>query len=249
MPVARIGSAQLQRRRETSGTLLDVAAGILSTAALARSAVKRYRGPPGSQATAFPIASSAYALFAGLSGRNRKAYPAAAGLFGTAFQLYNIFRRPKRRARPDLFYSTPISTQAALSVSGMLGLLASRTKSGRLLAGLTAAGLASTAREIRPLGSRHQLMYVPMTIPPLASVLLAAAAFRPRRPHPIARNMLRLTAAVGVIGSAFRVSRAIEGRRDWHEAVVDEPPLPARPGMTALALAGLAALNRMERHE
>ncbi len=94
-------------------------------------------------------------------------------------------------------------------------------------------------------------MYLPVSLPPVASGLMAGAALWPRRRHWLARAWLGLTAALGLAGTGFHaygVSRAMGGWRNWRQNVVDGPPLPAPPSFTALALAGLAALALLEGH-
>jgi hypothetical protein len=89
---------------------------------------------------------------------------------------------------------------------------------------------------------------VPVTLPPLASLVLAAAVFAPRLRRP-ARLLLRLTAAAGVAGAGFHVygvSRNMGGFRNWSQNLLNGPPIPAPPSFTGVALAGLAAVRLME---
>ncbi|MGN4078251.1 hypothetical protein ACS0ZK_39815, partial [Burkholderia gladioli] len=59
------------------------------------------------------------------------------------------------------------------------------------------------------------------------------------------------TAALGLLGMAFHargVARQMGGWRNWSQNLLSGPPLPAPPAFTALAVAGLAALE-LTRHE
>ena len=119
---------------------------------------------------------------------------------------------------------------------------------------MTAASLAGTSAEVALLHFRgafqNPAMYLPVTVPPIAAGLLACAALQPRGKHRAARTALRLTAALGLAGMAFHaygVARAMGGWRNWRQTMVDGPPIPAPPSFTALALAGLAALELLER--
>ncbi|MGB7077389.1 MAG: hypothetical protein WBD53_09385, partial [Xanthobacteraceae bacterium] len=141
---------------------------------------------------------------------------------------------------------------APLDDATVLGLPA-----GRMLAAVTAAGLAGTVGEAGLLhfrGAYHDpAMLLPVTVPPLASAALAAAALRPsRNVNRLARWWLRMTALLGFAGVGFHaygVSRNMGGWRNWSQNVLNGPPLPAPPSFTGLALAGLAALNLIEEAE
>jgi hypothetical protein len=55
---------------------------------------------------------------------------------------------------------------------------------------------------------------------------------------------------VGFIGSvchAYGIQRNMGGWRNWSQNLLNGPPLPVPPAFTALATAGLAALNLIER--
>jgi hypothetical protein len=125
---------------------------------------------------------------------------------------------------------------------------------GRMLAAVTAAGLAGNVGEAGLLHFRgayqNPAMFAPVTVPPIASALLGASALRPGRfVNGLARWWLRLTALLGCAGVGFHaygVSRAMGGWANWKQNVVDGPPLPAPPSFTGLALAGLTALSLIE---
>jgi hypothetical protein len=156
----------------------------------------------------------------------------------------------------------------ALVLAGLLGRGAERVRdaasrspatifglpAGRMLAAVTAAGLAGNVSEAGLLHFRgayqNPAMFAPVTVPPIASALLGASALRPGRfVNRLARWWLRLTVLLGCAGVGFHaygVSRAMGGWRNWKQNVVDGPPLPAPPSFTGLALAGLAALSLIE---
>ncbi|MGI8840583.1 MAG: hypothetical protein ACR2F8_07375 [Caulobacteraceae bacterium] len=197
------------------------------------------------------------------------AYAAAGltGLLGTGFHLYNIVKKPGGFPWLSLFYSAPVGAPAALSLAGLMGFLAERVRdappgeapriggvaAGRVVAALASAGIAGTVGEAGLLhfrGAYHNpFMFAPVSAPPVAAALLAKAAVgTPRKPRPLTRWWLRLTAALGLAGVGFHawgVSRGMGGWRNWSQNVLNGPPLPAPPAFTALAIAGLAALGLM----
>ncbi len=274
-PAGAAKAASAEARR------LNGAAGLLAASVLADSAVEHYRGSFQNPAMYVPLAAAALSLFGSADGAARRGggqkrlrraiYEAAAavGLAGTGFHLYNVVKRPGRLSWLNLFYGAPLGAPMALTLSGAFGLAAERVRdtppkvapeilglpAGRLLAALTAAGLAGTVAEAALLHFRgafqNPAMYLPVSLPPVASGLMAGAALWPRRRHWLARAWLGLTAALGLAGTGFHaygVSRAMGGWRNWRQNVVDGPPLPAPPSFTALALAGLAALALLEGH-
>lgn len=190
------------------------------------------------------------------------------GLAGLGFHAWNIAQRPGRISWQNLFYAAPIGAPAALGLSGVLGLAADHlhiTRSGRVtlavlpagraLAGLAAFGLFGTTAEAALLHFRgsfqSRYMWLPVTIPPVAAAMLVAGAARPsHRRLSAGRRWLQLTVVLGFGGAAFHargISRMMGGWRNWSQNVVDGPPLPAPPSFAALALAGLAALELIER--
>ena len=254
---------------------INRASTLLAGAVLADSAVEHYRGSFHNKVMYLPLAISAQTVVAGLHGTvdrdgsadvRREASNQLAvinGIAGMGFHFYNIAKRPGGISWLNLFYAAPLGAPAALSFSGLLGLLAERVRDGgpaicgvmpsRLTAWLTAAGLLGTAGEAGLMhfrGAFHNpAMVIPITLPPIAAVLLTGATVRPRLAAP-ARWSLRLLLAVGFVGSAFHaygIQRNMGGWRNWSQNLLNGPPLPAPPAFTALAIAGLAALNLVER--
>ncbi len=120
----------------------------------------------------------------------------------------------------NLFYGAPLLAPGAIAISGFAGLAAARlvaeagehappTLLGRpagTVVGLGAAvSLLSTTAEAALLhfrGAFHDpFMYVPVTLPPVAALVLAAAV-APRL-RKASRLLLRLTAAAGIAGLGF----------------------------------------------
>ncbi len=259
---------------------LNGSAAMLASSVLADSAVEHYRGSFQNRAMYTPLVTAALTLGASLFGTADRrparhavrdtAYASAAmtGFAGLGFHAYNILKRPGRLSWSNLFYAAPIGAPMALALAGLLGRGAERVRdtpphreatmlgvsAGRVLAAVAATGLAGTVGEAGLLHFRgayqNPVMFAPVTVPPLASLLLGASALRPNRlAIRLARWWLRLTAILGVAGVGFHaygVSRAMGGWRNWQQNVVDGPPLPAPPSFTGLALAGLAALSLIE---
>ena len=254
---------------------LNRASSLLAGAVLADSAVEHYRGSFHNKAMYLPLAVSAQALVAGLQGmvardggadvRREASHQLAVvnGAVGLGFHVYNITKRPGGISWLNLFYAAPFGAPAALSLSGMFGLLAERIRHGgpaiygvmpsHGTAWLTAAGLLGTAGEAGLMhfrGAFHNpAMVIPITLPPAAAALLVAATVKPCLAAP-ARWSLRLLVAIGFIGSAFHaygIQRNMGGWRNWSQNLLNGPPLPAPPAFTALATAGLGALDLIER--
>ncbi len=279
----RYSPAERRRRQhltKTAGRRLNGSAAMLAFSVLADSAVEHYRGSFHNRAMYVPLAVSALTLGGSLFGvadaRPKKHFvrdaiygsAAATAFAGLGFHLYNILKRPGGWSWLNLFYSAPIGAPMALALAGLLGRGAERVRetpalaranvlglpAGRMLAGVTAAGLAGTVGEAGLLHFRgayqNPAMFLPVSLPPLASLLIGAAALRPGRSrNSIARRWLRLTALLGLAGVGFHaygVSRSMGGWRNWRQNVVDGPPLPAPPSFTGLAIAGLAALSLIE---
>ena len=262
---------------------LNLGAALLALAVLADSAVEHYRGSFHNRAMYVPLASAALALGGSLHGtmdRREARHPARDGIYalaavtgivGLGFHVYNINKRPGGWSWLNLFYAAPIGAPFALTLSGLLGRGAERAralKNGRpvtaagiplqrLLAAVSAAGLAGTVGEAALLhfrGAYHNpAMVLPVSVPPLAATLLGAAAVSPtRRTHRLARWWLKLTAILGFAGvglHAFGIARNMGGWRNWSQNVLNGPPLPAPPSFTGLALTGLAALSLIEETE
>jgi hypothetical protein len=267
----------------TAARQLNLGAALLALAVLADSAVEHYRGSYHNRAMYAPLASATLALAGSLHGvldRRAARHPArdaiytlaaATGIVGLGFHTYNITKRPGGWSWLNLFYAAPIGAPFALTLAGFLGRGAEKARAldrrrpakslgvplQRLLAAVSAAGLAGTVGEAALLhfrGAYHNpAMVLPVSIPPVAATLLGAAAIAPsRRTHRLARAWLRLTAFLGFAGvglHAFGVARNMGGWRNWSQNLLNGPPLPAPPSFTGLALTGLAALSLIEEIE
>ncbi|MFL5297040.1 MAG: hypothetical protein ACJ798_11730 [Phenylobacterium sp.] len=251
---------------------LTAAAGLLALSVLADSGIEHDRGGWRNPAMVAPLiasTSSIVASAAGLRGRSSDrwrtwVYAAATGVgvAGLGFHLFNLFKRPGRLNWLNLFYAAPIGAPAALSLAGLLGLLADAVRRGRsrisgfatarIAAALAALGLAGTIAEAGLLHFRgafqNPFMWVPVTVPPVSAALMARAAIHsaPADPRPVTHAWLALTALIGLAGAGFHVfgiHRAMGGWRNWRQNLIDGPPIPAPPAFTALAIASLAALS------
>ncbi len=264
-----------------AGRRLNRAAGILAGAVLLDSGMEHYRGSFHNKAMITPLIISTLSLIASMHGtsdtktgahRARDAIYVLAGVtgvIGTCFHLFNIGKRPGGLSWLNLFYGAPIAAPAALSLSGMLGYLAERTRenrpeerptilglpAGRMIAAMTSIGLIATAAEAGLFhfrGAYHdKAMFLPVSIPPAASLVLADSAGPRWLPRRFAQWWMRLTAWLGFAGvgfHAFGIARNMGGWRNWSQNVLNGPPLPAPPSFTGLALAGLAAIDFMEEH-
>lgn len=261
---------------------LNRAAGTLAASVLLDSAVEHYRGGFRNRAMYIPLITSSLALAISAHGTvdpHQAPHPvrnaiylatALVGLIGTGFHLRNLSKRPGKMAWQNLFYGAPLGAPAAIGLSGLFGFLSERIRdtpegqrpviaglpAGRIVGLSTAAGLMGTTSEAWLLhfrGSFHNpLMYLPVTMPPMASVIIAFAGMgETRTPRPVARWWLRATTLLGLAGTAFHVvgvGRDMEGWRNWQQNILNGPPIPAPPAFTGLALAGLAALSLLEDH-
>jgi hypothetical protein len=245
------------------------AAALLAASVLSDSAMEHYRGDFDNPGMFAPLASAAVVLACAMRATRRQA-PArtgapyatacAVGAAGLGFHTYNVLRRPGGLSWANLFYAAPLGAPAALALAGVLGLAArpvaagaptlAGLPSGRALCGVAAVGLAGTSAEAALLHFRgafqHPAMWLPVTVPPAAAVMLAGAAL-PGRPGPRRWTNALLTACtwLGALGMAFHargVARQMGGWRNWSQNVFAGPPLPAPPSFAALALAGRAAL-------
>lgn len=249
---------------------LAAAAGLLALSVLADSGVEHDRGGWRNPAMVAPLIASTATLVASVSGAGsaggdrRRAWIFAAatgvGAVGMGFHLFNLLKRPGGLSWLNLFYAAPIGAPAALSLAGLLGLLAEAVRRGRdriagfatsrIAASLAAVGLAGTVAEAGLLHFRgafqNPAMWVPVTIPPVGAALMAKAAVDAPGSRPLTRGWLGLTALVGLAGAGFHVfgvHRAMGGWRNWRQNMIDGPPIPAPPAFTALAIASLAALS------
>ena len=268
-----------ERSRATNGKAraLEGSAALLAASVLADSAVEHYRGSFENPGMFAPLISSALALAAGVEGAafgspgargfRKKAYAVAlaVGAVGAGFHVYNVFRRPGGLNWLNLFYGAPLGAPFALSTTGVVGLCAERVgagatrlfglPAGRALAALSSFALAGTVAEAALLhfrGAFHNpFMWVPVTLPSVASALMAKVSTEhsPKAGYPLTRAWLWLTATAGFAGVGFHaygVSRAMGGWRNWSQNVIDGPPLPAPPAFSALSLSALTALSLLE---
>lgn len=267
-------------RRIHAAHRLNRASGLIAISTLLDSGVEHYRGSFENKAMFTPLATSALTLAVsahgtgdsrpGNHGLRDATYAAAAltGVVGTGFHVYNVGKRPGGFSWQNLFYGSPLGAPGAVSLVGLLGYYSERLRdkeadraptvfgqpAGGALAALTSAGLAATTAEAALLhfrGAYHDpFMYVPVTVPPVAALLLGGAAVRRARgPRRLTRQWLRLTAAAGFAGAGFHVlgvSRSMGGWYNWSQNVLNGPPIPTPPSFTGLALAGLAALDLLE---
>lgn len=268
--VSQRGSSRGPRDR-SGATGLFCAAALLAGSVVADSALEHYRGGFRNPGMFAPLLVAGAAFAAAVQGSRGRASPGAPLVFGAAlatgaaglgFHIYNIGKRPGRFSWINLFYAAPVAAPAALSLTGVLGAAACAVARGRrrllgqglgrVLTGLAAAGLAGTAAEAGLLHFRgafqNPFMWLPVTLPPLAAMLLGRAALEREAParRPLTRALLASTAALGVGGVGFHifgVSRAMGGWRNWRQNMIDGPPIPAPPAFSALAVAGLAALG------
>ncbi|MWD29395.1 hypothetical protein E0K89_018105 [Aquicoccus sp. SCR17] len=184
------------------------------------------------------------------------------GIVGTGFHLWNITRRPGGLSWNNLFYAAPIGAPGALSIAGLLGLATEamavrqedRRTTGRALAALSGLSLLGESAEVALLhfrGAFHNpAMYLPITVPPLAGIVLVALAVRPHAGgQRVTRLLLRIVGGLGVLGTAFHVygvSRNMGGWSNWRQNALAGPPTPAPISFTGLGLAGLAALDLLD---
>jgi hypothetical protein len=274
-PPARVLRLPVRDRRRaaaSAGRQTNLAAALLALSVLADSGIEHYRGSFRNRAMFTPLGVAGLTLAASLFGaaddrplrhRGRDgvyALAAAVGIAGLGFHAYNVAKRPGRLSWHNLFYGAPVGAPAALALAGGLGRLAEKVREGervfglppeRVLAALSAVGLAGTVGEAGLLHFRgafqNPAMVLPVAAPPIAAGLLGAMAAAPSGPlGRVTQLWLKLTAGLGLAGvgfHAFGVHRAMGGWRNWRQNVIDGPPLPAPPSFTGLALAGLAALS------
>jgi hypothetical protein len=195
------------------------------------------------------------------------AVAALTGLAGTGFHIYNVVTRPGGLNWLNAFYGAPLGAPSAILLSGLLGFMAERVRkapsgrpprlfglpAGRVTAAVTAAGLLGTTAEAGFLhfrGAYHNpLMFIPVTIPPAAALVMAEIACGKPRNRAFSRWWLRLTTLIGFAGVGFHaygIHRNMGGWRNWRQNILNGPPLPAPPSFAGLALAGLAALGLTE---
>jgi len=246
------------------------AAALLAASVLSDSALEHYRGGFENPGMFAPLASAAVVLGCAMRARPAAAPYATAcavGAAGLGFHAYNVLRRPGGLSWANLFYAAPLGAPAALLLSGVLGLAAhpvaagaptlAGLPSGRALCGLAAVGLTGTSAEAALLHFRgafqHPAMWLPVSVPPAAAVMLAGAALPGRAgPRRLTHALLKACTWLGVLGMVFHargIARQMGGWRNWSQNVLAGPPLPAPPSFSALALAGRAALSLRAEQE
>ncbi len=189
----------------------------------------------------------------------------ATGAVGTGFHVYDILAKPGGISWQNLFYAAPLGAPSALIVSGLAGFLAehiratppdesarvfghSVSRSAALGSALALVGTSAEAALLHFRGAfQNPAMFFPVTLPPVAAGLLGFAGLRPAvGAYPVTQACLTATAAIGLAGTGFHaygVARAMGGWRNWHQNLLDGPPIPTPPSFAALALAGRAALR------
>jgi hypothetical protein len=258
---------------------LNHASTMLAASVLFDSGLEHYRGQFFNRAMYTPIIVSSVTLAASLHGagdtdpgssRIRHGVQALAGLtglIGFGFHGYNVGKREGGYSFQNLFYSAPIGAPMALTLAGILGVVAEHVRNadpgtprlaglpaGRALAIATAGMLAGTTLEAGLLHFRgafqNPAMYIPVTLPPLAAALLVRAATKPQgASQTAARWGMWAVSAMGIGGVAFHaygVARMMGGWDNWRQNLIDGPPLPAPPSFSGVALGGLAALELLE---
>jgi hypothetical protein len=276
---ARPPGLQAMSTTLTSARHLNSAAGMLAWSVLADSAIEHYRGSFKSRAMYTPILVSLMTLAIsahGVADQGRAAHAlrdityavaALTGLAGTGFHIYNVATRPGGLNWLNAFFGAPLGAPSAILLSGLLGFIAERVRdassgspprifglpAGRFTAAVTAAGLLGTTAEAGFLhfrGAYHNpFMFIPVTVPPAAALVMAEIACGKPRNEAFSRWWLRLTTLIGFAGVGFHaygIHRNMGGWRNWRQNVLNGPPLPAPPSFAGLALAGLAALGLTE---
>ncbi len=255
---------------------LNRGAGLLAFSVAADSGLEHYRGDFQNRAMYTPLLTSGLSLLVSLQGQQdpekhnshwrNGVYTGTAltGMVGTGFHLFNIVKRPGGVSWSNLFYAAPIGAPAALVLSGLLGHYSERLRAetddfmprifglptAESLGLMSAAGLLGTSLETALLHFRgsfqNPAMYIPVTAPPLAALLLVATVLAGpgyMKLRFASRLLLRFTAIMGIAGAAFHalgIARNHGGWRNWRQNLQAGPPLPAPPSFTGLALAGLA---------
>jgi hypothetical protein len=254
-------------------------AALLAGAVLADASLEHYRGSFDNRAMPAPLVGSALSLGADVAlaatgtvapaiaplTMGVHAASAALGTAGLGFHAYNIAKQVGGVRWGTLLYQAPIGAPGALVLAGALGAAAQALArgqgalrpvpllSGRVLAGACAFGIAGTAAEAALLhfrGAYHnKAMWLPVTLTPVAALVLARAALTGRVTW-LATAAMALTAALGLAGSGFHaygISRDMGGWRNWRQNLFAGPPLPAPPAYTGLAIAAFGALLLMRK--
>lgn len=260
---------------------LNLSASVLAGAAWLENAQEyseeAYRAERAERSRLVPFWGATLALLANLRGASDKRR-ASSALRGLALLVAGLAGMPaigwpKRPALKTADGDTrPVLEPAglsgrpslALSLSGLLGLLAERLRNtaahkAPTVLGLHAGrvvGLASAAALIGASGEaggqpfrrlfRKPFRSVPLLLPPVTAVLVAQASFAPQaRPHTAAHLSLWATAGVSMLAAGLRArqdGRAAESRAPRQGLTRALAAIPVPPRSTAFALAGLAAL-------
>jgi len=255
---------------------LNRGAAMLAASVVADSAMEHFRGNYNNRAMVIAPLAAAATMATALSGRAPKSVSTAVfgtalavGVTGLGFHFYNIAKRPGGPSWQNLFYAAPFAAPGALALAGVLGLTAGRLPRARYaspriqrqvavgLAWTVSASLMVTATEVWVLHFRgafqNPFMYVPVAVVPAAAGALAFAGMAPGATKiGLARQLLRLTSAIGIAGAGFHaygVSRSMGGWKNWSQNLFAGPPLPAPPSFTGLALAGLGVLGLLRGAE
>ena len=256
-------------RNHRAAEALGAGAAVLCLSVALDSGIEHYRGQfkdramfVGPTMAALGLAAATWIAFRPED--SRKALPRIAfatvgvtGLIGLGFHTYNILKRPGELDALNLFYGAPLGAPAALTLVGLYGVIAGemlsgrdyvRTRLPRHTAGLIAFSLMGTIAEAGLLHFRgnfqNPVMYVPVTIPPLAALSIGAAMLTPRATI-VAEPLLKATAVLGIAGPMFHaygIHRNMGGWRNWSQMILQGPPLPAPPAFLGIAVAGLGLL-------
>ena len=256
-------------RNYRAAEALGAGAAVLCLSVALDSGIEHYRGQFKDRAmfvgpTMAALGLAAATWIASRPEDSRKALPRIAfatvgvtGLIGLGFHTYNILKRPGELDALNLFYGAPLGAPAALTLVGLYGVIAGemlsgrdyvRTRLPRHTAGLIAFSLMGTIAEAGLLHFRgnfqNPVMYVPVTIPPLAALSIGAAMLTPRATI-VAEPLLKATAVLGIAGPMFHaygIHRNMGGWRNWSQMILQGPPLPAPPAFLGIAVAGLGLL-------
>ena len=251
--------------------LLSAGAGLVHSAVLLDSGLEHYRGSFRNPAMLLPLAASSVnigidsaRLIAGRGAAESgprlvgQGIAVAVGLLGMGFHLFNIGKRPGGFGWSNLFHAAPLGAPAALVLAGALGLAADQAEqpsvsNGRAFGALCSIGILGTSAEATLLHFRgafqNPAMWLPVTVPPIAALMLAADVALGRA-RPATAALLAITAVLGLAGAAFHaygVARRMGGWRNWRQYLFAGPPLPAPAAFTGLAVAGLGALLMIGR--
>jgi len=256
-------------RNHRAAEALGAGAAVLCLSVALDSGIEHYRGQfkdramfVGPTMAALGLAAATWIAFRPED--SRKALPRIAfatvgvtGLIGLGFHTYNILKRPGELDALNLFYGAPLGAPAALTLVGLYGVIAGemlsgrdyvRTRLPRHTAGLIAFSLMGTIAEAGLLHFRgnfqNPVMYVPVTIPPLAALSIGAAMLT-QRATIVAEPLLKATAVLGIAGPMFHaygIHRNMGGWRNWSQMILQGPPLPAPPAFLGIAVAGLGLL-------